>query len=177
MLDFTRNSSNSSFPCRQFTMNKVRGTTLFLLGLPPRSVHQCTESPLPPQEVSENLKCLTNHSFTRPCAICWTRKKSCLGHQFRSHSHGLVHSVPTLTSYAYAKICDWLSRTLTWPHCACLSGLYFVPHGTLYTTLVVLDSILEKLCLGHVRTEIVLIERGIRKPEKQFGGGKIKPSQ
>ncbi|XP_068702229.1 VWFA and cache domain-containing protein 1-like isoform X1 [Montipora foliosa] len=50
VLDFTNESSNSGSPCRQFRMNVVPGTSLFLLGIPSRSIHQCSESSLVPQE-------------------------------------------------------------------------------------------------------------------------------
>ena len=59
VLDFTNESSNSGSPCRQFRMNVVPGTSLFLLGIPSRSIHQCSESSLMPQEVSDTYTQLT----------------------------------------------------------------------------------------------------------------------
>ncbi|KAL9972839.1 hypothetical protein ACROYT_G019220 [Oculina patagonica] len=61
LLDSNGASSNSSDPCRQFTINPVQGTSLFLLGVPSRSVHNCTDSP-----VTHNEGCFCGKS----CDVC-----------------------------------------------------------------------------------------------------------
>jgi len=54
-------TSNSTDPCRHFTVNSVPGTTLFLLGIPSRKIHHCTDNSITPQE---------DCSCGKTCGVC-----------------------------------------------------------------------------------------------------------
>ena len=58
LSDLSSASSNSSDPCRQFTITPVQGTSVFLLGLPSRNVHNCLDSAVTSNEVCADNLCL-----------------------------------------------------------------------------------------------------------------------
>lgn len=60
-------SSKNSDPCLQFSLNQIQGTSLFLLSLPSRSLHNCTD-----RRIAPNEGCFCKES----CRVCSTNAES-----------------------------------------------------------------------------------------------------